>query len=474
MVDQIRSSAISSFNRAVFLIVSVLTLYSSTFAQSTSADSIASEYNGIYEYFQPDTIELAVSPVDQELYAIIGEDKYLLRKHANDLFLNGSGDTVLFVRNALKQVSAYRVNGREFRLLRRSQRSQQFWFARTRIATEEIELSSVPTIKGDDLPPLDVSYSGLNKADLLRMIGKIADGTYHDIHSILLAKNGRIVAEEYFYDYDRERLHQLRSATKSFVSALVGIAVQKKLIRNIDDPVLSYFDDYEISNMHEWKKQVTIRHLLNNEAGWDCDISIDSSAGNEQVMGNSPDWVKFTLDLPMLEQPGKKGRYCSGNVIVLGRIVEKVSGKALADFAKENLFEPMGIKRFAWNFKPDPSSAETFCQLYLRPRDMLKFGLLYLNRGKWNGKQVLPEEWIRESMKKHSIIDDSDYGYLWWKPWLNVQGTRVDGVAAKGNGGQRIFIFPRHNLVAVITGGSYNRQSASDLLLINHVLPWAR
>jgi CubicO group peptidase (beta-lactamase class C family) len=219
------------------------------------------------------------------------------------------------------------------------------------------------------------------------------------------------------------------------------------------------------------KKTITIKHLLTNQAGLDCDISNEASAGNENEMNYSNDWVKFTLDLPMIDTPGTKGRYCSGGVITLGRIIEKVSGLTLTEFAKQNLFDPLGIHDYKWHFKPDRSSAETFCQLYLLPRDMAKFGLLYVNKGKWNGKQIIPEDWVKESVSKHSVVNNIDYGYLWWLQYLNAGGRRHDGVAAKGNGGQRIYLFPPYHMVAVITGGSYNVQSSSDRILIDHVLP---
>ena len=111
-------------------------------------------------------------------------------------------------------------------------------------------------------------------------------------------------------------------------------------------------------------------------------------------MNASPDWVQFILDLPMVEPPGKTGRYCTGGVILLGRIVEKASGKRLPDFAAENLFGKLGITNYRWNFKPDSSSFDDACQLHMRPRDMAKLGLLYMNEGQWKGRQVISREWV--------------------------------------------------------------------------------
>jgi CubicO group peptidase (beta-lactamase class C family) len=183
------------------------------------------------------------------------------------------------------------------------------------------------------------------------------------------------------------------------------------------------------------------------------------------------DWVKFTLELPMAGKPGDEARYCSGNVMTLARIIEKASGKSLYVFAKENLFDPIGARDYKWEFKPDSSQMNTFGQLYIKPRDMAKFGLLYLNKGKWNNRQVIPETWINESLTPHTTIDNTAYGYLWWHPWLNVNGIRNDATAARGNGGQRIYLRPDLNMVVVITGGNYNSESSSDKLLAYYILP---
>jgi CubicO group peptidase (beta-lactamase class C family) len=203
----------------------------------------------------------------------------------------------------------------------------------------------------------------------------------------------------------------------------------------------------------------------------DCDISDSKSVGNETVMDYSDDWVKFTLDLPMIDAPGGIGRYCSGNPVTLGRIVEKTAKMPLLDFAEKNLFAPLGFKNYKWNFKPDKSSAENYCQIYLTPREMAKFGLLYLNNGNWKGKQIISSDFVKQSFEKHSTIQGVDYGYLWWLKYLDAGETRYYTKAAQGNGGQRIYILQEQNMVAVITGGNYNSQSPSDELMKKYILP---
>jgi CubicO group peptidase (beta-lactamase class C family) len=187
-------------------------------------------------------------------------------------------------------------------------------------------------------------------------------------------------------------------------------------------------------------------------------------------MDYSDDWVKFTLDLPMIDTAGGKGMYCSGNPITLGRIIEKMTKEPLPLFATQTLFGPLGITKFKWNFKPDKSNAEDYCQVYLCPRDMAKFGLMYLDHGSWTGKQIVPSDWVQQSLTKHSVIQNVNYDYLWWLKYLDADGVRYYGAAAQGNGGQKIYIWPKLNMVTVITGGNYNTQSPSDELIEKYIL----
>jgi CubicO group peptidase (beta-lactamase class C family) len=301
----------------------------------------------------------------------------------------------------------------------------------------------------------------------------IAAGRYPDVHGVLIAHRGRLVFEEYFYEYDVNTPHAMRSATKSVVSALVGLAIAGGRLKDVHQPVLPFFaDEYpQIANVTDAKRRITIEDLLTMTSGLDCDDWNQASPGNESKMGRSEDWVKFTLDLPMRNEPGVASSYCSGGVIVLGRLVEKVSGKPLEPFARERFFEPLGIRDFEWRFDPDRSSTDTFCQLSLRPRDMVKIGLLYMNGGLWNGRQVLPADWVKTSTAHHTSLGGTDYGYLWWRPYLEVPGGRHYGIMATGNGGQKIFLWPALDLVVVITGGNYNTQSPANALAINYILP---
>ena len=430
------------------------------------------EYEGSYEYFNNTRLQLAASPKDDLLYAIINEVRYPLKTAGRDSFLDGQNSKVLFERNAANQITGYRVGNSFFKRLSNEDFPVKMWYPRYVAGGGPFEYKYAAPEKLDDgLTVGSIENAGLDAAAIKQMVEKIADGTHKNVHSVLIVKDGKLVVEEYFYEYDRDRLHQLRSTTKSFISALIGIAIEKGFIKSKNEAVLPFFPEYDPKNPSADKKTITIENLLTHQSGLDCDDDDQKSAGNELKMGVSPDWVKFTLDLPMNDKPGSRAKYCSGGVIVLGRIVEKATGKSINDFAAQHLFKPLGITNFKWNFKPDSSSVETFCQINLTPRDMIKFGLLYLNGGKYNGKQIISSQWIEDSLAKHSVVNGTDYGYLWWRQWLSVNGKRADGVAAKGYGGQRIYLWPNLNMVVVVTGGNYGDRSPSDELLIKYILP---
>jgi hypothetical protein len=401
--------------RKIYLLF--ILLFTSQFSFSQQRYNVAyeqlKEFEGLYEYSNHTTLKIAASPKDTSLYAIINESRYKLTPFDKDLFLNMSKEKVQFFRNRSNDISGYSYNKDTFQLLSRNVFfPKSIWYPRLTSPQDFKYKYQQPKDVEDGLPTGNIQKSGLDTASLAEMMRKIVDGTYPNVHSVLIIKDGKLVFEEYFYEYNQDSLHELRSATKSFVSALMGIAIEKSFIKSKNETALSYFPEYTLNNNSDAKRRITIENLLTNQSGLDCDISNDKSEGNETKMSYSNDWVKFMLDLPMIDTAGGKGMYCSGNVIVAGRIIEKATKQPLPEFAKQNLFAPLGITNFKWNFKPDISSAETFCQLYLCPRDMAKFGLLFLNNGNWNGKQIISSDWVKQSLTKHSTVQNVDYGYL--------------------------------------------------------------
>ena len=438
------------------------------------------EYEGVYEYENDQTLRIAASPREPILVAVLMDAKYPLRPagpEMPDTFVNLQKQRVVFKRDG--GVTAYSLpdGTTPDRVFRRLSTAKPLpltsWYPRP--PSDKPYRYRMPKDLKDGLPVRSLDGTGLEQARLEDMVRQIAGGQYPDLHSVLILKSGALVLEEYFYEYDAETLHPLRSATKSFVSALAGIAIDKGLLPGVKDPVLPHFkDEYaDIANLSESKRAITLEHLLTNSSGLDCDDRTRKSPGNEERMGLTPDWVKHILDLPMVDEPGKVTRYCSGGVITTGRIVEKAAGVELEAFARQHLFEPLGIRRFHWSFAPDRSSTETFCQLSLRPRDMAKFGLLFQRGGEWGGRQVVPKAWVETSTATHVVLENTDYGYLWWRPYLDVGGKRHHAILATGNGGQKIYLWPELDMIVVLTGGAYNRDSRSKELLTQFILPAA-
>lgn len=437
------------------------------------------EYEGTYEYENGLTLQIAASPADTILFALLGGAKYPLTPRAGtDTFVNASNERVVFARDGGGRISGYWLPDQTNEMFSLLSAGGDFplsmWYPRLAAREPGYQYSyDVPADLGDGLAVGSILATDLDTARIGAMIRGILDRTYPDVHSVLIVKDGRLVLEEYFYHYHREAPHQLRSATKSVVSALVGIAIDRGLIRSVDSPVLPVFaaEFHSIEHLTAAKERITIRDLLTHRSGLACDDWDPQSPGNEVRMGQTGDWVKFILDLPMTSDPGSEAHYCSGGSVVLGQLVEKLAGIPLEAFAEAHLFRPLGIHDYRWRVAPDSSSSATFGQLYLRPRDMMKFGLLFANGGRWHEQQVISEAWIEASTSAQATVGDTDYGYLWWRPYLNVPGGRHDAIAAQGNGGQEIYLWPGLDMVVVLTGGNYNRDSPSNRLFIEHILP---
>ena len=439
------------------------------------------EYEGVYAYHGASTISIVAG--DTTLVAVLDDAKYPLRWLGADRVMNASGDTIPFRRSADGVVSGFVERGEFFA---RRTRSVDVWLQRdVRARPRPIGddgaprpyRPAVPDRLNDGIDVGDLASVGLDSADVARIVNGVADGTYSEVHSLLVYRRGRLAVEEYFYDYDRDRRHQLRSATKSVVSALAGIAIDRHALRGEDELVAARLPYDSYANPDPRKERLTLKDLLTMRSGLACDDWDARSPGNESHVYQTGDWVKFVLDLPLVATPGTIGRYCSGNVAVVGRIVERATGTTLPAFARTNLFAPLGIRDadVKWNYTLDSSNASTFAQVYLRPRDMLKLGVLYLRHGEWNGRQVISRDWIARSTAAWSTVGDQQYGYFWWHQWVDAATPRglkrIDMVVASGNGGQKIYVVPSLDLVVVMTGGNYNVSSPPTAIMRRVLLP---
>ena len=430
------------------------------------------DFVGSYDDGPNHTIAIAVDRKGQ-LVAVIDEAVYLLKVTGQDEVTNAGGEKIPFKRGADGRISGYTDDGQFHRKLS------------SKVTADTLTLVTAPARPAGEVyaykPPLDrhdgvvvgdIANTPLGAATANQIVAKVANETYPGVNSVLLYQGGKLVMEEYFYGYNVDRQHQLRSATKSVVSALTGIAIDHGAL-SLDTKALDVLKLTTFANPDPRKAQITVRNFLTMSSGLACNDHSDSSPGRETVLYDRPDWIQAMYDLPQINDPAKAGFYCSGGVAVVGRVVEKTTHSYLPDYAARYLFAPLGInaKDWVWHYDLTDRDKE-FAQIHMRPRDMLKLGILYANGGTWRGKRVISAAWVAASLSPQSTVDDTEYGFFWWRPWLNVNGAHVYVNAAQGNGGQKIYVVPAFDLVAVFTGGLYNSsRSPMNAIMATEILP---
>jgi CubicO group peptidase (beta-lactamase class C family) len=289
------------------------------------------------------------------------------------------------------------------------------------------------------------------------------------LQSLLIARHGKLVFEEYFYGFDKERPHDMRSAGKTFGPLLVGIARDHAAKLGPDTPIYSLFPEYKpFANWEDRKNKITLQNLMTMTSGIDCVDSNPDSPGGEDVMQDQtqqPDWYKFFLDLPVLrESGGTNAVYCSSDINLVGGAVRNVTHRWLPEFFDEYVARPLQMHSYYVNLMPT-GEAYMGGGLYLRPRDQLKLGQLYLNGGTWNGKRVVSADWVKESLIPRSsfapVIDadvDHGYAYAWHTRPVKVGQQVFRDYFAAGNGGQQVMIIPDLDMVIGFTGGDYSER----------------
>ncbi len=412
------------------------------------------DYEGKYEYINNTTLELKASELDTTLYAVINQAKYPLKYIALDNFQDMQGSSIVFNRNGSNKVINYVTDEQTFKLISARVKKMEMYPRRELFNNPDDYQYQKPKELSDGLKTGLLNDEFVNPDPIINMVKETIKGSFPEVHSVLIYKNDKLVLEEYFYGYNRDTPHQLRSASKSFIGGIVGIAVDQGLIKSEKDRILPYFKDKypKIANLDERKKEQSVEDFLMYRHGLDCEDANSESKGNEIAMMQSRDWVKNTLDLPMVASPGKFSSYCSGCALTLGSLVEITSNEDIETFAKRNLFTPMGISNYDWTFEPNQSSINTFSQMYLTSRDLLKLAKMYKDGGNWEGKQIISESWITKGFS----MEQGDYGYLWYRKHFDVHGKRYSSYQASGNGGQKINIWPELNMITVFTGGNYN------------------
>lgn len=279
-----------------------------------------------------------------------------------------------------------------------------------------------------------------------KLLPEILNGYYGRINSFLLLKNKRLVCEEYFYGYKRSTLHQAESSTKSITSLLVGIVIDKGFITDLNEPVADILD------AQGFDQRITVKHLLSMTSGLEP---------NDADLINSEDRIKTVLSRQLNNVPGTVFQYDGGNTELLGAIIKKKTGEFADAFARKFLFEPLNISHYNWEFGKQNGYPCMAGSLLLTPREMIKIGLLVLNKGSFNEQTVISQKWIEKStsFKTHTNISGDDYAYQWWNITLESEGEKYPCIWANGWGSQFIYIFPTLDAVIVTTGHNYEFDS---------------
>ncbi len=329
-------------------------------------------------------------------------------------------------------------------------------------------------------PTSSPEAQGLAGSPLAALHRAIEAGDYGYIDRLLVVRNGHLVLNErYEHDYreisqgrdtsahqynyshpdwhpyykDRP-VHTLQSVTKSISSALIGIAIGRGEIEGTGVPVLSFFDDYDLSHAYDRMRRMTLDHLLTMRAGmeWhETDRPLDSTNTTIQLEA-SDDWIQFTLNQPMIDEPGAVWLYNSGTSHLMSGIIKKATGRFIDEYAEEHLFGPLGITDYHWKKTPT-RYPDTEGGLYLRAEDLAKIGYLYLRDGVWEGRRVLPMGWVAQSTAR--LVDDISpdnpnvdrgYGFQWWR----LDRGDVAVWAGLGYGGQYLLVIPELDLIGVV------------------------
>jgi CubicO group peptidase (beta-lactamase class C family) len=349
---------------------------------------------------------------------------------------------------------------------------------RQRMATEW------PTIE-----PVDVGFA----PDLAERIAEAQrTGRLAGLHGLVIVRQGKLVLEQYGAGEDSmwgdslgsvafgpDTLHDLRSVSKSVVGLLYGIALANGQAPEPSEPLLRHFPEYPDLAADPEHAALTVGQALTMTLGldWHEDVPYTSVANSEVAMEFAPDRYRFVLERPIVEEPGVRWSYCGGATALLGALIARGSGRTLQDFARGQLFGPLGIKTFEWMAGRD-GVASPASGLRLAPRDLARIGQMVLNRGVWHCREVVPATWIAEMLRPRVQIGDGrEYGYQWYlgsSPLPGRDQSPLPWAGANGNGGQRLFVFPGPDLVVAQTAGNYdaaNQSALSTTILNDLILP---
>jgi CubicO group peptidase (beta-lactamase class C family) len=327
---------------------------------------------------------------------------------------------------------------------------------------------AAPIARDDGWPVATLEEVGISRPAIEALVQRLADAPQKSlsdgqVHSVLIARHGKLVLEEYFHGHHRDMTHDLRSAAKSIASVLVGAAMQAGIEVSEATPVYETMLGRPPQEIDPRKRAMTLGHLLTMTGGHHCDDNDENAPGNEDVMqeqSREPDWYRYILALPMDRTPGEKLVYCSADAHLAGGVLAKAAGEPLPELFDRLMARPMKMGTYHMLLSP---TGEGYMGggSQLLPRDFLKIAQLMASGGQWQGRRIFSAQWARKSGEGlREVMKDQRYGYLWNSYEYPYKGRRVHAVFAAGNGGQISMAIPELGLAIAFTGGSYNLRAA--------------
>ena len=309
-----------------------------------------------------------------------------------------------------------------------------------------------------------LEQEGIDRAAIERFVQKLIDMPMDgigssQIHSLVIARNGKLVLEEYFHGHDRDTPHDTRSAAKSWTNVLIGAAMQSGVPIRLDTPVYQTMLGQVPADLDPRKKAMTLEHLISMTAGFDCDDSGDRPGDEDPMQEQTaePDWYRYSLNVPMAWNSGEQIVYCSMKPNLAAGMLEKIAGEPMPEMFYRLVAKPMKMRDYHLFLTPT-GTAYGGGGHHFTTRDFMKLTQLFLNDGKWEGRQIVSSEWARKSSAPLRVLSPSSgqtYGYLWNSVAYDYKGRKVHAFFPGGNGGQVYIGIPELNLLIAFTGGNY-------------------
>lgn len=383
-------------------------------------------------------------------------------------FFRNSDERVLAQAQYQPGRMAVNIRGNLYDMRLLSDDSQSHFYARGKLP-EPYQYTPPPLISEDGWRVSTLKKAKIDEKKVAEFIDKVVLKTADSIddpyiHGMLIARSGKLVLEEYFHGFHRNKAHDTRSASKSLASVLAGAVIQSGVPLTLDSPVFETIQgktsSKKIASDPRYQK-ITLEHLLSMSSGLDCDDGNSASQGNEDTMqsqDNQPDWYRYTMDLKMVAEPGEKAVYCSAGMNLVGAVLTAASGRSLEELFFDLIAKPLQIQHYYLNLAPT-GHPYLGGGIYWQPRDFMKLGQLMLNGGTWNGKRVVSEAFAKKSVSTIYQMRNKGYGYAWWTLNYPFKERQVKAFFAAGNGGQIVMGIPELELLVAFYAGNYSHKT---------------